>query len=90
MFARIMQAFRPLDTTEADAAIAAANRSQKDVAVRARALRMDVSCGDPAEVIERMAARVLGSAGCILRSAYEPTTHDALPPQMACLVRKLD
>jgi hypothetical protein len=90
MFARIMQAFRPLDLTEADAAIDAAARSQKDVAVRARALRMDVSCGDPAAVMERFAARIMGSAGHMLRTAYDDTTYDALPPQLACLVRKLD
>ncbi len=90
MFARIIQAFRPLDMTEAHAAIAAAQRSQKDVAIRARALRMDVSCGDPQAVIERVAARVMGSAGHMLRTVYEPTTHEALPPQIARLVRRLD
>jgi hypothetical protein len=90
MFARIMQAFRPLDLTEADAAIDAAARSQKDVAVRARALRMDVSCGDPAAVMERFAARIMGGAGHILRTVYDDTAHAPLPPQMACLVHELD
>lgn len=90
MFARIIQAFRPLDTSAADAAIAAAASTQREVAVRARALRMDVSCGDPTAVLERMAGRLIGSAGHMLRTVYEPTTQEPLPPQMACLIRRLD
>jgi hypothetical protein len=78
------RAFSKLDTTEADAAIALAARSQRDVQVRARALRMDVSCGNPGDAIDRIAGNVMAKAGHMLRAIYHP---EPVPEDMR---RRLD
>lgn len=54
MFAALRRAFRPLDTSQADAAIAEAERGHREVQVRARAVRMDVSCGKPGEAVRKL------------------------------------
>lgn len=72
MFATIKRAFRKLDTSEADAAIALAARQHQEVRVRARALRMDVSCADPVAALGRIACAVQHHAGPVLRNLYPP------------------
>lgn len=70
LFARITRAFRPLDTSELDADIAEAAAAHQQVRVRARALRMDVSCGDAAAAIGRVTVRSANQAGEFLRRLY--------------------
>ena len=45
----IGRVFRPLDTSHVSAAMERLEASTHALSVRARALRMDVSCGDPDE-----------------------------------------
>lgn len=75
---KLRRAFTHLDTTEADEAVALAARSQRDIQVRARALRMDVSCGNPADAIDRLASNVVSKAGHLLRATFhvQPTPDD--------------
>lgn len=86
MFDAIRRAFRPLDTTAADEAIAAAERGHRDVQVRARALRMDVGCGDPVEAIRRLTAPVDHRGGFFSR-LFCPA--DDTPADMKGLLGKL-
>lgn len=89
MFARIARAFRPLDTSEVDAAIAAAQRGQRDVRVRARALRMDVSCGDATAAIAIATTRMRDSAGAMLRAIFDTPLHEPVPPPLVLLLDEL-
>lgn len=89
MFAAIRRAFRPLDTTEVDQAIQAAADGHRDVQVRARALRRDVSCGDPVAAVRAFAAPVL--AAIAPASPFDkifPLSAD-VPADMQGLLRKL-
>lgn len=80
MFGRIARAFRPLDTTEVDAAIATAAKAHRDVHVRARALRMDVSCADPVAAIAALTRKVIPLGGAVtfakVFAVTEPTPAD--------------
>ena len=85
MLARL---FRPIDTSEADAAIAEAHQSIRDVAVRARALRMDIACGDPSPAIRRLTLQVYEGASHILRRAF-PADAEPIPAEMRDLLDRM-
>ena len=72
MFAMLKRAFRPLDTSAVEAAIAEAKAEQHQVRVRARALRMDISCGAPGVQVDTFMKQVTARAGAMLREIYEP------------------
>lgn len=76
-FARI---FRPLDTSEFDAAMSDATAQHRAVQVRARALRMDVSCGDPEEVLRRIGSAIVTNL-CLSPQGTQARgkTWDSLP-----------
>lgn len=85
--------FRPLDTSRAEAALDAYEQSVKGVAVRARALRMDVNCGDlceTAEKVARLLQRGARLAGHTLRQLYQGTVDQPLPNDMVQQLDKLD
>jgi len=87
---RIIQAFRPLDTSHVDAAFAEATQAQKDVRVRARALRMDMSCGDPAAAIEKLSRDVRTRVAFALQAFFGSTAAEPLPSDMHAMLAKLD
>lgn len=89
MIARIMRAFRPLDTSHVDAAIACASTQYRGVQVRARALRRDVSCDGAAAVMGRFSDQVRAFAGHLLRDIYDGTTSEQVPPEMTALVHRI-
>lgn len=89
MFARIARAFRPLDTSEVDAAIAQANAEHRAVSVRARALRMSISCDDPTGTISRMTASVANGAGYLLRQVHGAPTSEPVPPTMLRILDRI-
>ncbi|MCP3735611.1 hypothetical protein M9979_12080 [Sphingomonas sp. RP10(2022)] len=89
MFARLARAFRPLDTTAVDAAIADANAQHRAVTVRARALRMSISCDGAADAIGGMATRVADGAGYLLRQVHAAPTMEPVPPAMLRLLDRL-
>jgi hypothetical protein len=88
MMQAIMRAFRPLDTSEADEAIAAAQRAHKDVQVRARALRMDVSCGDATAILKRKGELIVQAGQTMLGRLY--SVDEVVPADMMLLLGKLD
>lgn len=71
MFAKLARVFRPLDTSEFDAAMSTATAQHRAVRVRARALRMDVSCGDPEEVLRRIGAAIVTNL-CLSPQGTQP------------------
>lgn len=89
MFARIARAFRPLDTSAVDAAIAQANAEHRAVSVRARALRMSISCDDPTGSIARMTASVADGAGYLLRRVHGAPISEPVPPTMLRLLDRI-
>lgn len=90
MIAKIMRAFRALDTSQVDAAIACAFAQHRGVQVRARALRRDVGCDGAVDAIGRLSGQVRSFAGNLLRDVfYEPTNED-VPPDMTALVNRID
>ncbi|WP_294138336.1 hypothetical protein [Sphingomonas sp.] len=89
MFARLARAFRPLDTTVVDAAIADANAQHRAVSVRARALRMSINCDDPTGAIGRMSASVADGAGYLLRCVHGAPTMEPVPPTMLRLLDQI-
>lgn len=90
IFGALARAFTPLDTSEAEAAIAAAARSQRDIAVRTRALRMDLSCGDPIEAIEKLTGNVRSKAAHALRAIFDATLDASIPDDLQWLLDRLD
>ena len=82
MIRRLVRLFRPLDTSAADAAIKEAEQSIHAVRVRARALRMDLSCGDPGEVIRRMAGDVRARSGAWLHRQFDAISRQPMPEDM--------
>lgn len=89
MFARIARAFRPLDTSAVDAAIAHANAEHRAVSVRARALRMSISCDGATDAIGSMATRVADGAGYLLRQVHAAPISEPVPPAMLRLLDRL-
>ena len=89
MFDRLMRVFRPLDTRAVDAAIAEAGAAQRDVRVRARALRMDVACGDPGPQVEAFVAQLRRGAGAVLRDIYHAPVAEQLPRDLQQLLDHL-
>ena len=89
MWSMIARAFRPLDTSVVDAAIADANAQHRAVSVRARALRMSISCDDPEGVISRMSASVADGAGYLLRKVHGAPTMEPVPPTMLQLLDRI-
>jgi hypothetical protein len=55
---RLLSIFRRLDTTSCCAALDEAEKAQRGVRVRTRAIGMDVSCGDPAAAVRRIMERI--------------------------------
>lgn len=88
MFATLKRAFRKMDTSEVDAAIAHAGAAHQAVRVRARALRMDVGCGRPGEAIERITNAVRRNAGPVLRNLYSPP--ESTPADMQMMLGALE
>lgn len=86
---RIGAVFRPLDVSAAHAALDELDRSQRNVAVRARALRMDVSCGDPGVAIRRITGQVRSRAAGLLHSFYDPTATEPVPSDLRHLLDKM-
>lgn len=86
MWNRIARALRPMDTTEFDEALAEARNAHKAVQVRARALRMDVGCGDPVEAIRRLTTPVPGRGNMWSRLFH--VDHDT-PEDLRGLLGKL-
>jgi hypothetical protein len=79
MFATLKRAFSPLDTTDVDAAIAEATSAHRGVRVRARALRMDVSCSNPGDAIAVLRKGTLSAAENIINQCFgapRPTPAD--------------
>lgn len=89
MFARIARAFRPLDTSAVDAAIAQANAEHRAVSVRARALRMSIGCDGAIDAIGTMATRAADGAGYLLRQIHAAPTTEPVPPTMLRLLDRL-
>ncbi len=88
MLSTIRRAFRPLDTSDVDTAIASARAAHRDVQVRARALRRDVSCGDPIAAIRQLAEPVL--AALAPQTPFDVFKADPnTPADMAALLRKI-
>lgn len=89
MFATIRRAFRKMDTTEVDAAIAEAQAGHRGVQVRARALRRDVSCGDPIGAVRALAEPVLNAMAP--RSPWDRAfkVEARVPDELQGLLRKL-
>lgn len=89
MFATIRRAFRKMDTSEVDAAIAEAKAGHRGVQVRARALRRDVSCGDPVGAVRALAEPVLQALAP--RSPWDRAfkIDGHVPDDMQGLLRKL-
>lgn len=81
--------FAPLDTTDVDAKLDALEASVKAKSVRARALRMDISCGDPSAAIERMTGQVRTFAGQLLRDVFHHPVSEQVPPDMKALVDRI-
>lgn len=84
MLAKLKRAFSPLDTSEVDAAIERAEASHRGVYVRARALSMDVACGDAKEAVGRVVSR-LGTSLTRRLQAMHHIDGD-LPADMRSLV----
>ncbi len=89
MFATLARAFRPLDTTAVDAAIAEARCEHQAVRVRARALRMSINCDDVSGTVNRMRVKVADSAGHVLRQIFSEPITEPVPPPMLRLLDKL-
>ena len=87
MFASIKRAFRKLDTAELDASIEAANAQHRRTRACARALRMDVSCGDGGQVVRRIATRMGNTLGRTLRELNQPVTEE--DAEMQALLRRM-
>jgi hypothetical protein len=54
---RLPSIFRRLDTASCDAALDRAEKAQRDMGIRTRALRMDISCGDPVAAMRRLVSK---------------------------------
>jgi hypothetical protein len=90
--ARLIRLFRPLDTSEAEAAIARLETSTKAVHVRARALRMDIGCGDPGEISEQirmLTGNLVHRGGRVLREVFATPTREPLPAELQDLLDRL-
>jgi hypothetical protein len=85
---RLARVFRRLDTSEADAAIAQAADAQRAVQVRARALRMDIGCGDAGSAV-RLSQRVAHIAGDKLREMFGPPAEQPIPADMQEMVSRI-
>ena len=84
--------FRPLDTSAADVAISRLEHSTKAVHVRARALRMDIGCGDPGETAQRIRAltgAVVHRGGKVLREVFAAPVAEPLPVDMQDLLSRI-
>ena len=89
---RLKRLFRPLDTTEADAAIQRLATSTKAVHVRARALRMDIGCGDCGETADRVKAltgQIVSRFGKVLRDVNDEAVRGPLPADMQGLLDRI-
>ncbi len=82
--------FRPLDTSAVDQVLDRYERSTRDIAVRARILRRDVSCGDACETVRRVTQIIASRAGGTLRELFAEPTRQPLPADMLDLLRQLD
>lgn len=93
MLHSITRPFRKLDTSAVEAALSDYEQSQRQVAVRARALRMDVTCGDVCETAKKVAS-ILSSAahttGRTLRHIWQQTVDEPLSDEMNQLLGKLE
>ncbi len=74
----LARALKPADTSELDAAFEEARKAQHAVKVRSRALRMDVACGNPADLILRLTSNVANHAGAFLRHAFSKGLYEPL------------
>ena len=89
---RLGRLFRPLDTTTADVAIARLEHSTRAVHVRARALRMDIGCGDPGETAQRIRAltgAVVHRGGQVLREVFSAPVAEPIPADMQDLLSRI-
>lgn len=87
MFGAIKRAFRPLDTSVVDAAICAAEAAHTRTRACARALRMDVSCGDASSAVARVVGRLGTGIERKLRELNRPIVGD--DDDMQELLRKI-
>ncbi len=87
---RIKRLFSPLDTTAVDTQFDALEASIKAKSVRARALRMDLCCGEPGVAIERMSGQVRAFAGQLLRDVFHHPLSEQVPPDMTALVDRIE
>ena len=90
--ARLVRLFRALDTSDADAALQRLETSTQAVHVRARALRMDIGCGDPGETADRireLTGAVVHRGGKVLRDVFGAPIRERLPADMQDLLRRI-
>ncbi|HEV2079957.1 MAG TPA: hypothetical protein VGR19_08715 [Allosphingosinicella sp.] len=88
---RVARVFRPLDTSAADEVLDRYAASQKQVAVHARALRMDINCGDICETlkaVKTLTSNVSKNAMMTLRELFHPVQET--PADMQAMLDKLD
>jgi hypothetical protein len=89
---RMARLFQSLDTRQADAALERLETSTKGVHVRARALRMDICCGDPGEIAEQiriLSGNAVHRGGRVLREIFGAPTREPLPADLQDLVNRL-